>query len=409
MKKKIIVLFPYKFTDSYFFRFGFDLLQKKNCEIEIHDLSDLFISKKFQGEWKVESFKEKNLKFKSILSWFYYITKIPTRTCIINLTNNNFSSINSFFIKVILSIKFFLVFTYNVDEVLIEKPKRDSDYIISKIFKEHKYDIIFYFNFIKKIIFFNLNKIVKYKKEIILTNIQKKNQTYIKSRIIKNVHSFDYSNFLRVKRNKNINNKYFVYLDTGFPYFSGDNFLDKSINFNNNQFKIKKFVNNLNYFFHSIEKKFKKRVLIVFHPKFRLLNSKKTIYNFFKNFKIFNKIDTNEAVRQAYCVLINTITTSTSFAVLNYRPIIFLDSQISNSLIGINDIRDRKKFLNLLNLKSINLDHGNSIDKNDIKVDRKAYDKYRFRYLQNSDPNLSNKFNSDIIYDAILSNSNFEK
>jgi hypothetical protein len=407
--KKIIVLFPYKFTEYYFFRFGFDLLQKKNCEIEIHDLSDLFISKKFQREWKVESYKIKNPKFKNILSWFYYITQVPSRTCIINLTNKNFSSINSFFIKAILSIKFFLVFTYDVDDVLIEKPKRNFDYIISKIFKEHKYDIIFYLNFIKKIVFFNLSKIIKYKKEIILTNIIEKYQPHIKNRVIKNVHSFDYSNFLRSKPNNNINNKYFVYLDTGFPYFSGDNFLDKSINFNNNEFKLNKFVSKLNYFFYLIEKKFKKKVLIVFHPKFRLLNSEKTIYNFFNNFMIFNKIDTNEAVRQAYCVLINTITTSTSFAVLNYKPIIFLDTQISNSLIGINDIRDRKKFLNFLNLKSINLDHGNTMDKKDIKVDKKAYDKYRFRYLQNSDLNLSNKFNSDIIYDAILSNSNFKK
>ena len=44
-----------------------------------------------------------------------------------------------------------------------------------------------------------------------------------------------------------------------------------------------------------------------------------------------------------------------------------------------------------------------------IKVDKKAYDKYRFRYLQNSDPNLSNKFNSDIIDDAIKNNSDFKK
>ena len=407
--KKIIVLFPYKFIEFYFFRFGFDLLQKKNCEIEIHDLSDLFISKKFQSGWKIASYKRKNLKFRNILSWFFYIIKIPAHTTIINLTNKNFNSINSFFIKIIISIKFFLIFTYNVDDVLIEKPKRDSDYIISKIFKEHKYDIIFYFNLIKKIILFNLSKIIKYKKEIILTNIIEKYQSCIKSIIIKNIHSFDYSNFLRSKPNNNTNNKYFVYLDTGFPYFLGDIFLDKSINFNNNEFKVKKFVNYLNDFFHSIEKKFKKKVLIVFHPKFRLLNSKKTIYDFFNNFMIFNKVDTNEAVRQAYCVLINTITTSTSFAVLNYKPIIFLDSQISDSLVSINDIRDKKKFLSFLNLKSINLDHGNIIDKKDIKVDKKAYDKYRFRYLQNSDPNLSNKFNSDIIYEAILSNSNFKK
>jgi hypothetical protein len=402
--KKIIILFPYKFTEYYFFQFGFDLLKNKNFEVEIHDLSDLFISKRFQSEWKVESYKEKNLKFKNILSWFFYIFKVPARTTILNLTNKNFNSINSFLIKIILSIKFFLVFTYNLEDVLEEKPKKNFDYFISKIFKEHKYDIIFYFNLLKKFIFFNLCKIIKYQKEVILTNINKKDQTSTKSIIIKNVHSYDYSNFLRSKPSKNTNDKYFVYLDTGFPYYSGDYFFEKSINFNNNEYKVKKYINNLNIFFHSIEEKFKKKVLIVFHPKFRLLNSKKTIYNFFNNFIIFNKMNTNDAVRQAYCVLINTITTSTSFAVLNYKPIVFLHSQLSDSFFSINNIRDRKKFLTLLNIKSLNLDHDTSIDKKDIKVDKKAYDKYRFRYLQNSDPNLSNKFNSDIIKDAIENN-----
>jgi hypothetical protein len=41
---KIIVLYPYKFTKFNFFQMGYDLLEKK-IKIEIHDLSDLFITK----------------------------------------------------------------------------------------------------------------------------------------------------------------------------------------------------------------------------------------------------------------------------------------------------------------------------------------------------------------------------
>jgi hypothetical protein len=406
--QKVIVLYPYKFTDYNYFQYGLDLLKNKNFEIEIHDLSDLFIAKKFQSQWKVESYKKKNLKFKSILSWFIYILKVPSNTVIFNETYKDFYSIHSFFVKIILSFKSFLVFTYNIDDVIEEKPKRNFSYFISKIFKEHKYDIIFYFNLLKKFIFSNLCKIIKYKKEVILTNTNKK-QTYTKNKIIKTIHSFDYSNFLRSNTNKNINDKYFVYLDTGFPYFSGDLFLDRGINFYYNEFKIKKFINNLNCFFHLIEKKFQKKVLVVPHPKFRILYLKKNFFNFFNDFMFFNKIDTNDAVRQAYCVLVSTITTSISFAVLNYKPIIFIDSQLLYPLTRINILKDNKKFLTFLNIKNVNLDRGNLVNKKDIKVDKKAYDKYRFRYLQNSDLNLSNMFNSEIIYNAIQDNLDFKK
>lgn len=403
-KANIIVLFPYKFIHYYYFLFGFDLLEKKNFKIEMHDLSHLFISKSFLKKWKVKSYKKNNLKFKNILLWFFYIMKKKNNTIIINLTYNNFNSINSFFVKMVLSIKGFKVLTYDLNDVVIEKPKKNLNYFITKFFIEHKYDIVFYYNSIKKIIFFNLDRIIRYKREIVLTN--KNNLINLKNKIFLKIHSFDYSNSLRSKDKNNKNSKYFVYLDTGFPYFSGDTFLDKSIDFSYNKFLVEKYIKNLIYFFHLIEKKFKKKVLIVFHPKFRILNSKKNFYNFFDDFLIFNKIDTNEAVRQAYCVLINTVTTSVSFAVLNYKPIIFLNSQLSRSFIGINEIIERKKLLSLLSVKSLNIDQVNSIEKRHFKIDKKAYDNYKYKYLQNLDPNLKNKFNSEIIYNAIKGNSN---
>lgn len=409
MKKiRIIILWPYKFTQFDFFQLGLDLYKKKKVQIQIHELSNLFILNKFYKVWKSKSYKKK-LIFKNILTWFFYIIKTPTHTIIFNMTNENHNAINSFFIKIILSFKRFSVFIFSISEVFDEKIKKNFSYFFYKIFKEHKYDVIFYLNFLKTITFSNLSKIVKYNKEIIFTNRNKIIEATSKGKIIRPINSFDYSNFLRTTHKENKNEKYFVYLDTGYPYFSGDYYLNKGFNHNNfiNDSMIKKYMDNLIAFFNFLENKYKKKVLIVPHPKLRLLSSNRTSYSFFNDYKIFNKIDTNEAVRQAYCVLVNFITTSISYAVLNYKPIIFLKSKILESIMNINQSINEKKFLTILGVKSLSLNKGGLINKRYMTVNKKAYDQYKFKYLQNSNIDLQNKHNSDIITTYIKNASDF--
>ena len=402
---KIIVLYPYKFTKFNFFQFGYDLLEKK-IKIEIHDLSNLFITKRFAKVWKVEAYT-KVLKFRSFLSWLLYILKIPKSTIILNDTCYNFNSLYSFLIKLVLSIKGFVVLVYDIVDVSIPKPKRNFYYFFNKIFIEHKYDFLFYLNYFKKILFSNLDKFFKYNKKVIFTNQNNRVYSYSKNVIIKDIHSFDYSNFLKKKHIKC--DKYFVYLDTGFPYFSGDTFLDKSIGFNYNKSDIQKYINNLLLFFHFIEKKFSKKVLIVPHPKLRDRNFKLN-YTYFNNFKIFDKLDTNEAVTQAYCVLINTVTSSISYAILNYKPIIFLKSKITESFVkfmGLNYILERKKMLTYLKLKNLSIEKNYLVDKLNLKINIEAYERYRFKYLQNLNKNIAKTHNSDIIFSCIKKDLNF--
>jgi len=403
---KIVVLYPYKFTKYNFFQYSFDLLKKKKVKIEIHDLSHLFISQKFQKMWTAANHKERNLKFKNFFSWLLYIINISPRTIIFNLTNDNFNSIYCLLIKLTLSIRGFTIFTFKVTDIVDVKPKKNFNYYFFKIFIEHKYDFIFYLNFLKKIIFINLDKIIKYRKEIILTNqdIKKKFYNYSKRIIFKRIHSFDYSNFLRIQK-KNTN-KYFIYLDVGFPYHLGDTFLEKSIRFNFDKSKIDEYMFQLKNFFYTLEKKFKKKVLIVPHPKIRRLNSNKRNQKFFKNFLVFDKIDTNEAVKQAYCVLINGVTTSLSFAVLNYKRIIFLKSKLDSCFIkSINDPLNKKQLFSLLDIESINLDNNKHLThKIKNKINKKAYDKYKFKFLQNSDKYIYKKSNSDIIANYVINN-----
>ena len=410
MKKKLIILYPFPFSKFNFFQFSFDLLKKKNVKVEIHNLSDLFISKKFQDVWKLEEYKLQSIKFKNIFSWFFYIIKEPPNTFILNCTNQNINSINFFIIKIILSLKGFKVFIYDVIDIINIKPKKNFNFFYQKVFKQYKFDLFFYFNFIKKFIFYYLDKIHEFKNEIILTNTIKKNQNDLSNKIIRNIHSFDYSNFLR-SVNKIKKNKYFVYLDAGYPYFAGDYYLDRSKNFNFNEILIKEYIKRLNHFFHFIEKKFKKKVLVVPHPKFRLINKKKnfSFFNNFSNFKNFNKIDTNDAVREAYCVLINTDTTSLSFAILNYKPIIFLDSEMTRYSRTINHNLNLKKMLTLLKIRSFDLNQAHLINKQDITFNKIVYDKYKFLFLQNPNLKISNKNNAELIYELLQEKSTIKK
>jgi hypothetical protein len=157
-------------------------------------------------------------------------------------------------------------------------------------------------------------------------------------------------------------------------------------------------------FFYLIEKKFKKKILIVPHPKYRVLNSNIINIKFFKNFLVFNKIDTNEAVKQAYCVLTNAITTSLSFAVLNYKRIIFLKSKLDSCFItSINDHLNKNELFSSLDIENVNIDSKNYLtEKIKNKINNKAYDKYKFKFLQNSNKYLQKKSNSDIIANYII-------
>jgi len=390
MKKKIILLYPLPFTKFNYFQYGFHLIKK--MKIEIHDLSNSFISNKFKKKWQSQKLNKNVIIFKNFFSWIFYITKESSDTFVINETHYSTYSIKSLLIRFILLIKNFVVFFYDIRDVYDPKVKKNLKYFKAKIFKEHKFDLYFWLNSIKKIILSNLQNLIIFKKEVILTNKSKNTQNFKNLKLICNIHSFDYSNFLKSKNEKK-NKNFFVFLDTGFPSFIGDRLLLNSFENNFDENKAQDYNYKINFFFSLLEKKFKKKILIVPHPKLR----GSRFYNeyFYKNFEKFNKVNTNDAVKDAYCVIINTITTSISFAVLNYKPIIFLNSKNSQSFRNINQRLIVKRTLNSLNIKSFSLDKSDVPSKIDFKINKNAYDKYKFKFLQNPDVEISNENNAE--------------
>jgi hypothetical protein len=75
--------------------------------------------------------------------------------------------------------------------------------------------------------------------------------------------------------------------------------------------------------------------------------------------------------------------------------------------MNINQSINEKKFLTILDVKSLSLNKGGLINKRYMTVNKKAYDQYKFKYLQNSNIDLQNKHNSDIITAYIKNASDF--
>ena len=79
MRKKVLLLFPYRFTEFIYYKFEIFKLEKEyNLEVIIHDLSNIVTNKKLNAEWKTK-LEKKTLKFSSLTSWIFYFNKIKKK------------------------------------------------------------------------------------------------------------------------------------------------------------------------------------------------------------------------------------------------------------------------------------------------------------------------------------------
>ena len=83
MRKKILFLFPFRFTEFNYYKLEIFKLEKEyNLKVIIHDLSNIVTNKKLNVVWKTK-LEKKTLKFSSLTSWFFYFNKIRKKKIII--------------------------------------------------------------------------------------------------------------------------------------------------------------------------------------------------------------------------------------------------------------------------------------------------------------------------------------
>ena len=153
MKSKILILFPYPFTEFNYYKFEISKIkQKYKNQVVIHDLSQVVISKKFNKEWKTK-IEKKTKKFYSLYTWIKsFLSKKNEKFIIINFIKT--INLNSFLINIFVKLSKNTVLVYHpVDLFSSIKPyKKSLNFFLSRVM-QHKYNLKVYIFSIQKIIY----------------------------------------------------------------------------------------------------------------------------------------------------------------------------------------------------------------------------------------------------------------
>ena len=207
MKKNILLLYPYRFTEFEYYKYEIEKLEKgKNLKIIINDLSSIISNKKHNDQYKAK-IEKKTIKFHSLISWIIYFKKLKKKNTVIYnfLDTSNF---NSFIITLFIKLSKLPVIFYEEEEDGARIPKKNILFFINKI-KEHGLNFKVYLFYFKYYLFSFLSRLHKYKKVYVLTrNIEKKSfkgqKTANKENFV-NIESntYDFSNAILNKKKKN--------------------------------------------------------------------------------------------------------------------------------------------------------------------------------------------------------------
>lgn len=386
----LIFLFPYKFTDFFYYREDVKFLVKYiKGKIEIHDLG-YFINKSWYKKLQAPSTKKiKVKKFKTLNNWKKYFLLLYSRKkkiIIINFIHDH--SIKSLILNYFLSkknvtiIKQFTPGGFDID--LNKKNNINFDKIIKNLFQFKK---IFYF--IKSRLYRIILSKIKFKNNIILFNGNNRINPYPSSldKYI-NFHSYDYSKYLLQKKIKK-NNKFIVFLDSSFPNFVSDrNLFGENINFDKLNW-----YNDINYSLKSLSKKYFAKIVIIPHPKNRhVLNS---YYD--KDFIVAKNIDASfKLISKAKLVVTCSCTTAISYAVIFKKKLLFLFNNELKDKCN-SHYREINSVSKILASPLINMSKKKNIFNFSFKVNKIKYEKYKYDFLTSK--KISNKMNYQIISD----------
>ena len=102
MKKKLIILYPYKFTNFEYFKFEIEYFKRLGYRVCVVDLSNILQSKKFNNVWKSKKYKYAILP-NSIIDVFNLLKK-NKESIVLNFNFSQYKIYNCiilFFIKIL--------------------------------------------------------------------------------------------------------------------------------------------------------------------------------------------------------------------------------------------------------------------------------------------------------------------
>ena len=186
------------------------------------------------------------------------------------------------------------------------------------------------------------------------------------------INSWDYSNSLRNKKNIFKDKNYILYISDGESRYQSDSIFYNTKRVENTEAYLKK----INLFFNSVEKKFKKKIIIASHPRG---NPNLTFDNRLGKRRIFYG-KTRELAKNAKFV-ISLTSTALNYAILNKKPIMIIYSQ-SEQKKNISWIKYSSFYSSLLNCSKINIDDYKNLENINLKkVDLKRYKNFKKNYI----------------------------
>ena len=165
--KKILLLFPYRFTEYDYYKYEIFKLEKKySLKVIINDLSNVVTNKKLNDVWKTK-LEKKALKFSSLLSWIFYFNKIKKERIII-FNHIQTSNLNSFIINFLIKVSKLPIMFYD-EASPFPKTRKNIHFFLYKI-KEHGFNYKVYLFYLKLYFFKFLLNLKKYDKIYLFSN-----------------------------------------------------------------------------------------------------------------------------------------------------------------------------------------------------------------------------------------------
>lgn len=400
-KKALLFITSYKFRKIDFYKYEFDVLEKKyNIKIIIHDLSSL-LTKKFNKVFFGKNIKKNYKKFNNISFWKSSFNKLSSKYNLMVFNSVSRYSFNTILINLHLKKSNVPIIISPSPQVL--DPKLDKNYEFYKYRLRKLFTNPFLVYYYLKIYFVTfLNSLINFSHIYLLQSGTFKDYATLNAGKISIVdfHARDYSNYLNSNISNKKNKNLITYIDAAGPYFKNDwTMIGKKLGFD-----IVKWYEEINKFLDFVEKKNNTKVIVIPHPKNREQSNPFFNENHGRQFDRSIKASTKLIPKSKFVLSCNSHSTAINYAIASHTPWLYTYTDQLKT--------DLRLYVNLLEIakatgsQTLNISKSyKNFDFKNFQINHKKYNAYKYKFLTSK--KIKNISNYQILGNLIL--RHFEK
>ena len=378
-KKKLIVIWPYRFRDFDWQRFELDYLAP-HIEIHVHELIDA-LTPEFGAAYANQSENPAVKRFPSLKEWREEFKKISKDAIVFNHVRP--INLKSTLICATLRRSRASVIGFLLGGAVVPGPLKASETLLAVKVAKRAYH------------FFRRNFLIFFMpRSLIVGGVQSEQMAKRDfARTVKPLfsNSFDYSQFLCISALDQATENAAVYLDTGFPGFPRDEVLTGRTE----AITASDWYPNLNKFFYFVEKELELKVDVAIHPKHvgrdhsLLFDSRRAIGGQTASLVAMRKL------------VIATNSTAISFAICYNKPLILVWSDLIESGVDPRKKSFIENFAAETGARIFNIDR--EYTEQDLReamvIDHAKYESYKRKYLTSR---TDGKPNYQVLLDEVI-------